>query len=136
MNRNKLPNSIEVPSIPTIKTNRFLDKAKKEVSINYKDYYGSSENFNYPLSHKEAEEWLDNFLIERLNLFWDYEDAIHLNNMAKLANIGVKFIPPNPPYYLAPKSIEEINDFIVNRILLSLEVINKLPDNYIYNEND
>ena len=56
--------------------------------------------------------------------------------MAKLANIGVKFIPPNPPYYLAPKSIEEINDFIVNRILLSIEVINKLPDNYIYNEND
>ena len=55
---------------------------------------------------------------------------------AKLANIGVKFIPPNPPYYLAPKSIDEINDFIVNRILLSLEVINKLPDNYIYNEND
>ena len=63
-------------------------------------------------------------------------NAIHLNNMAKLANIGVKFIPPNPPYYLAPKSIEEINDFIVNRILLSIEVINKLPDNYIYNEND
>ena len=63
-------------------------------------------------------------------------NAIHLNNMAKLANIGVKFIPPNPPYYLAPKSIEEINDFIVNRILLSSEVIDKLPDNYIYNEND
>ena len=37
---------------------------------------------------------------------------------------------------MATKSIEEINDFIVNRILLSSEVINKLPDNYIYNEND
>ncbi len=80
MNRKKLPNSIEVPRIPTIKTNRFLDKAKKEVSINYKDYYGSTENFNYPLSHKEAEEWLDNFLIERFNLFGDYEDAIHSNH--------------------------------------------------------
>ena len=80
MNRKKLPNSIEVPRIPTIKTNRFLDKAKKEVSINYKDYYGSTENFNYPLSHKDAEEWLDNFLIERFNLFGDYEDAIHSNH--------------------------------------------------------
>ena len=80
MNRKKLPNSIEVPTIPTIKTNRFLDKAKKEVSINYKDYYGSTENFNYPLSHKDAEEWLDNFLIERFNLFGDYEDAIHSNH--------------------------------------------------------
>ena len=80
MNRKKLPNSIEVPKIPTIKTNRLLDKAKKEVSINYKDYYGSTENFNYPLSHKDAEEWLDNFLIERFNLFGDYEDAIHSNH--------------------------------------------------------
>ena len=80
MNRKKLPNSIEVPRIPTIKTSRLLDKAKKEVSINYKDYYGSTENFNYPLSHKDAEEWLDDFLIERFNLFGDYEDAIHSNH--------------------------------------------------------
>ena len=80
MNRKKLPNSIEVPRIQTIKTSRLLDKAKKEVSINYKDYYGSTENFNYPLSHKDAEEWLDNFLIERFNLFGDYEDAIHSNH--------------------------------------------------------
>ena len=80
MNRKKLPNSIEVPRIPTIKTSRLVDKAKKEVSINYKDYYGSTENFNYPLSHKDAEEWLDNFLIERFNLFGDYEDAIHSNH--------------------------------------------------------
>jgi deoxyribodipyrimidine photolyase-related protein len=80
MNRKKLPNSVEFPRIPTIKTSRLLDKAKKEVSINYKDYYGSTENFNYPLSHKDAEEWLDNFLIERFNLFGDYEDAIHSNH--------------------------------------------------------
>jgi len=37
MNRKKLPNSIKVPRIPTIKTSRLLDKAKKEVSINYID---------------------------------------------------------------------------------------------------
>ena len=80
MNRKKLPNSIEVPRVPNIKTSRLLDNAKKEVSINYKDYYGSTENFNYPLSHKDAEEWLDNFLIERFNLFGDYEDAIHSNH--------------------------------------------------------
>ncbi|WP_269625208.1 cryptochrome/photolyase family protein [Prochlorococcus marinus] len=77
INRKKLPNSIKVPRIPIIKNNKFLDKAKKEVSINYKDYYGRIEKFNYPLSHKDAEEWLDDFLIERFNLFGDYEDAIH-----------------------------------------------------------
>ena len=67
---------------------------------------------------------------------WMYLLPVMKGKKTAQANIGVKFIPPNPPYYLAPKSIEEINDFIVNRILLSLEVINKLPDNYIYNEND
>ncbi len=77
VNRKKLPRSIKVPIIKNIKTNKFLAKAKKDISINYGEYYGSHENFNYPISHKDAEEWLDNFLIERLNLFGDYEDAIH-----------------------------------------------------------
>jgi len=77
LNRKKLPNSIEVPRIPAIKTNKFLDKAKKEVSVHYGEYYGRYENFNYPLTHKDADEWLDIFLIERFKLFGDYEDAIH-----------------------------------------------------------
>ena len=77
MNRKKLSKAIDVPRIPTIETNKFIDKAKKDVYINYGDYYGSHENFNYPISHKKAEEWLDNFFIERFNLFGDYEDAIH-----------------------------------------------------------
>ena len=77
LNRKKLPSLIKVPKIPTLNTNKFLEKAKKDVSINYFDYYGSHENFNYPLTHKDAEEWLDDFLIERFNLFGDYEDAIH-----------------------------------------------------------
>ena len=77
LNRKKLPNSIEVPKMPTIKTNKFIEKARKDISLRYRDYYGNHENFNYPISHNEAEEWLEKFLIERLNLFGDYEDAIH-----------------------------------------------------------
>ena len=80
MNRKKLPNTIKVPKIPTIKTNKFLEKAKKNVSLNYSDYFGSYENFNYPLTHREAEEWLENFLALRFDLFGDYEDAIHSNH--------------------------------------------------------
>ena len=29
-----------------------------------------------PTTHKEASLWLDNFLVEKLNLFGDYEDAV------------------------------------------------------------
>ena len=80
LNRKKLPNLIKVPKIPIINTNKFVAKAKKEVSMKYGEYYGSHENFNYPISHKEAEEWLDNFLVQRLNMFGDYEDSIDSNH--------------------------------------------------------
>ncbi len=80
MNRKKLQPSIEVPKIPTTKSNKFLYKAKKEVSLSYKDYHGCSGKFNYPLTHADAEKWLDSFLIERFNLFGDYEDAINSNH--------------------------------------------------------
>ena len=76
MNRKKLPNTKIVPTITSLKTNKFIEKAKKDVIENYSDYIGNSENFNYPTTHKDAEEWLENFLIEKLNLFGDYEDAI------------------------------------------------------------
>ena len=80
LNRKKPPKSIKFPKISTINTNKFIAKAKKDVSINYGEYYGSFENFNYPVTHKDAEEWLDTFLLERFNLFGDYEDAINSNH--------------------------------------------------------
>ena len=43
--------------------------------------------------------------------------AIHLENMLKLAKIGVVIFPPIPSYYIKPKSVEELTQFIVGRIL-------------------
>tara|TARA_B100000965_G_scaffold347910_1_gene320252 strand:- start:2250 stop:3746 length:1497 start_codon:yes stop_codon:yes gene_type:complete len=80
MNRKKLPSNIKAPRVPTIKTNKFLEEAKKDVMLNYRDYFGTHEKFNYPITHSDAEEWLDNFLVERFDLFGDYEDAISSEN--------------------------------------------------------
>ena len=63
-------------------------------------------------------------------------NALHLKNMAKLAQLGVKIFPPNPPYYLFPKNIEDINDFIVQKLMVAIGVQDKLPSNYIYNEKE
>ena len=76
MNRKKLPSKIDVPRILKLKTNKYVLKARENVIRNYSDYYGNHENFNYPTTHEEAEKWLKDFLIERFNLFGDYEDAI------------------------------------------------------------
>jgi 4-hydroxy-3-polyprenylbenzoate decarboxylase len=43
--------------------------------------------------------------------------AIHLENMLKLARLGVKIAPPVIGFYHEPKSIDDIVDFIAGKIL-------------------
>lgn len=48
--------------------------------------------------------------------------AIHLENMLKLARLGVVIAPPVPSYYIKPKSVDELIDFTVGRILDQLGI--------------
>ena len=43
--------------------------------------------------------------------------AIHLENMLKLSRLGVVIAPPIPSYYIKPKSIKELNEYFVGRVL-------------------
>jgi 4-hydroxy-3-polyprenylbenzoate decarboxylase len=43
--------------------------------------------------------------------------SIHLENMLKLARLGVVIAPPVPSYYIMPESVEEFIDHTVGRIL-------------------
>ncbi len=42
---------------------------------------------------------------------------IHLENMLKLSRMGAVIMPANPGFYYQPKSLEDIVDFMVARIL-------------------
>lgn len=53
-------------------------------------------------------------------------NAIHLSNMQKLAELGVAIIPPVPAFYTHPKTIADIINFIVSRILDQMGLDNKL----------
>ena len=53
--------------------------------------------------------------------------AIHLENMVALARLGVTVLPPEPPFYLKPQSIDDVVDFIVQKTLASLGIIQALP---------
>ncbi len=55
-------------------------------------------------------------------------NAIHLENMAALARLGVTILPPEPPFYLAPKTIGDVVEFIVQRTLAALGIITELPE--------
>ena len=48
--------------------------------------------------------------------------AIHLENMLKLARLGVIIAPPVPSYYIKPKSVEELVNYTVGRILDQIDV--------------
>jgi 4-hydroxy-3-polyprenylbenzoate decarboxylase len=52
--------------------------------------------------------------------------AIHLENMLKLARLGVVMLPPSPGFYQQPESIDDLVDFVVARILDQLDVDNDL----------
>ena len=48
--------------------------------------------------------------------------AIHLENMLKLARLGVVILPANPGFYQRPESLDDIVDFVVARILDQLDI--------------
>lgn len=53
-------------------------------------------------------------------------NAIHLENMLKLARLGVKIVPPIPAFYNKPEDINDIVGFVVGKILDSSGVDNRL----------
>ena len=52
--------------------------------------------------------------------------AIHLENMLKLARAGAAIVPPVPGFYHRPRSIDDLVDFVVARILDQLGVPHRL----------
>lgn len=58
--------------------------------------------------------------------------AIHLENMAKLANLGVTIMPPDPPFYLKLSSVDQIVEYFAYRISAALGVSETLPDHLQY----
>lgn len=52
--------------------------------------------------------------------------AIHLENMLKLARLGVTILPASPGFYHRPASLEQLVDFVVARVLDALGVPQQL----------
>jgi 4-hydroxy-3-polyprenylbenzoate decarboxylase len=58
---------------------------------------------------------------------------LHLENLSKLASMGANIIPPQPAFYLKPKSVDDIVDFLVQRVLVASGITNVLPYDIRYN---
>jgi 4-hydroxy-3-polyprenylbenzoate decarboxylase len=52
--------------------------------------------------------------------------TIHLENMLTLTRIGVKMIPAMPAFYYQPQTMDELIDFLVGKVLDSIEIEHNL----------
>lgn len=52
--------------------------------------------------------------------------TLHLENMLRLSRMGVVILPPNPGFYHHPRSVDDLVDFVVARILDQLGVVHTL----------
>ena len=60
--------------------------------------------------------------------------TVHLENMAKLSGWGVIVIPASPVFYNLPKSMDDLIDFVVSRILDQLGRDNDLTKRWTGDE--
>jgi len=51
---------------------------------------------------------------------------VHLENMLKLARMGVTIMPANPAFYHHPQGVDDLVDFMVSRVLDHLRIPNAL----------
>jgi deoxyribodipyrimidine photolyase-related protein len=78
-NRKKVPKGLKSPVTPFFKSSNYKLEASDYVTTHFSDNPGNSLEFNYPITHAQAEEALELFLVDRMNKFGDYEDAIVKN---------------------------------------------------------
>ena len=52
--------------------------------------------------------------------------TLHLENLLKLSQWGAVILPPSPGFYHHPKSMEDLVDFVVARILDQLRIEHNL----------
>jgi len=83
---------------------------------------GSSDNLIHRAADVVIKERKTLILVPRETPF----SAIHLENMLKLARLGVVILPPNPGFYHGVSQVSELIDFVVARILDQLGIDNDL----------
>ena len=58
--------------------------------------------------------------------------SIHLENMLKLSRMGAMVLPPEPAFYLKPRTLDDIVAFVVGRIMVALGLDDALPQDLRY----
>ncbi len=101
-NRKKFSKGERIPPITFPEENEFVKEARLYVDKHFFDNYGTTashstlKNVFFPVTYEEAENWLDEFLHDRLPLFGKYEDAmvgnesfLYHSSLTPMLNVGL-----------------------------------------------
>ncbi|MDD1659870.1 MAG: cryptochrome/photolyase family protein [Methanomicrobiales archaeon] len=95
-NREPLPRGLSPPPIPEIRESGYVRDARSYVKEHFPLAPGEDTPFPWPVTHGDADTWLQDFLEKRLAFFGTYEDAIHRDEpflfhslLSPLLNIGL-----------------------------------------------
>ena len=77
-NRKKIPKKLrnDIPELEFPTESQYVIEAREYVGNVFPDAVGSNDNFEYPINHDSAQEWLSQFLRQRFEKFGTYEDAL------------------------------------------------------------
>ena len=75
-NRKKIPKGLSIPQRSFPSPSPHVKEAGTFVEKNFSEHPGTTQDFIYPVTHRDAETWLDDFLKKGLKDFGDYEDAM------------------------------------------------------------
>jgi deoxyribodipyrimidine photolyase-related protein len=95
-NRQQMPVNMQPIKQPGNVSNLYIQEAAEYVNKQWKDNYGTTDDFMYPITHEDAEKWLQHFIIHKFKLFGPYQDYINKDDtymyhsmLSALINIGL-----------------------------------------------
>jgi len=96
LNREPLPKDFPIPPVWHPGPNEYVHEAIRYVKEQFPNAYGNVNAFAWPVTFEDANRWFEDFLVNRLAFFGQYEDAIHRNEpvifhsaLSPLLNIGL-----------------------------------------------
>ena len=145
-NRENLKDDVVIPSLIQINKNKYIEEAITYVNNHFDNNYGNVCNFNYPITHDQAKEWLLHFIKYKLESFGKYQDAIWKDNntlfhsvLSSSINIGllnpIDIIDSLRSVKITKKNINSVEGFVRQLCWREYQRFCYIHYNHIANKN-
>ena len=100
-NRKTYKKDIDIPKLPKgDNDNKYVKEAINYVEKHFKNNYGNTDNFIYPVTHKTAIKWMKDFFKKRLKGFGPYQDFVeegqqYMFHSILSSSINIGLLNPN-----------------------------------------